>query len=185
RWATHGPATDANAHPHTDSDGAIAVVHNGVIENYAQLKQQLLEEGVVFRSSTDTEVIAHLIARCLKHDLVEAVQEALSLLRGTYGLAVISPRFTEIVGACLSSPLVVGLGKNEYFLASDAGALVGMADRVIYLEDRQLCVLVADEWRIVDGGRTCVKACVRQLDDVATDRDKGKFPHYMLKEMHD
>src|SRR5438445_9920940 len=84
RWATHGPATDANAHPHTDSDGAIAVVHNGVIENYAQLKQQLLEEGVVFRSSTDTEVIAHLIARCLKHDLVEAVQETLSLLRGTY-----------------------------------------------------------------------------------------------------
>src|SRR5437868_10892251 len=97
RWATHGPATDANAHPHLGGDGAVAVVHNGVIENYSILKRQLQERGFVFQSQTDTEVIAHLIASYLKEDLVEAVQKALPHLKGTYGLAVVSPRFPGVI----------------------------------------------------------------------------------------
>src|SRR5262249_37936849 len=117
RWATHGPATDGNAHPHVGGDGAVAVVHNGVIENYAALKRQLESEGVVFKSATDPEVIAQLIARQLDDcDLVEAVGRTLSLLKGTYGLAVVSPRYPgQIVGARLGSPLVVGVGEGENF----------------------------------------------------------------------
>src|SRR2546423_4002020 len=126
RWATHGGATDANAHPHVGGDGEVAVVHNGVIENYAALRQQLKGDGFVFRSETDTEVIAHLIASHLNGDLTEAVRKALARLKGTYGLAVVSPRFPgTIVGARLGSPLVLGLGKGENYLASDPSALVG------------------------------------------------------------
>src|SRR5205085_7980253 len=108
RWATHGGATDANAHPHTDAAGAIAVVHNGVIENFATLKQQLRASGVEFRSETDTEVLAHLIAHYYHGDLVSAVRQALSLVKGTYGIAVVSRHDPGlIVGAWLGSPLVV------------------------------------------------------------------------------
>src|SRR5207244_1440084 len=108
RWATHGPATDSNAHPHLGGDGAVAVVHNGVIENYTTLKRQLEAEGYRFRSDTDTEVIAHLIASYLNGDLVESVRRAVAHLKGTYGLAVVSPRFPGVVvGARLGSPLVV------------------------------------------------------------------------------
>src|SRR5262249_28131336 len=111
RWATHGPAPDLNAHPHIGGEGDIALLPNGVIENYAVLKRQLEQRGYHFRSQTDTEVVAHLIASYLKDDLVEAVQKALVHLKGTYGLAVISPRFPGlVVGARLGSPLVVGLG---------------------------------------------------------------------------
>src|SRR5206468_4251748 len=126
RWATHGPANDRNAHPHLSSDGAVAVVHNGVIENYAALKRQLQGEGVVFHSDTDTEVIAQLIARRLRGDLVDAVRQVLPLLKGTYGLAAISPHHPDvIVGARLGSPLVLGVGQGEQFLASDPSALLG------------------------------------------------------------
>jgi glucosamine--fructose-6-phosphate aminotransferase (isomerizing) len=119
RWATHGPATDANAHPHLSSDGRVAVVHNGVIENYLALKQQLQKEGVEFRSDTDTEVIAQLIAYHLDVDLMEAVRKTLPLLEGTYGLAVVSPVDPDlIIGARLGSPLVLGIRDEEHFLAS-------------------------------------------------------------------
>src|SRR5207253_733633 len=112
RWATHGPATDSNAHPHVGGNNLVAVVHNGVIENYAALKRQLQSEGVVFHSDTDTEVIAQLIASHLNGDLVEAVRKALAMLKGTYGLAVISARHPDlIVGARLGSPLVLGIGR--------------------------------------------------------------------------
>src|SRR5262245_6500757 len=149
RWATHGGATDANAHPHLGGDGDVAVVHNGVIENYDSLKRRLQERGYVFRSQTDTEVIAHLIASYLKDDLVEAVQLALPHLKGTYGLAVVSPRFPGlVVGARLGSPLVVGLGERESFLASDPSALVGYTQRVVYLHDKQMCVLQPDDWKV-------------------------------------
>src|SRR4051812_27585954 len=147
RWATHGPATDGNAHPHLGGDGLVAVVHNGVIENYSALKRQLQADGVAFESDTDTEVIAQLIAAELNGgrgpgDLIEAVRRALALLKGTYGLAVVSPRFPGLVlGARLGSPLVLGLGAGENLLASDPGALIGKADKVVYLQDHQLCVL--------------------------------------------
>src|SRR6516225_1300901 len=184
RWATHGGATDANAHPHLGGDGAVAVVHNGVIENYAILKRQLQAQGFAFRSDTDTEVIAHLIASYLKDDLVEAVRKAVIHLKGTYGLAVISPRFPgTIVGARLGSPLVIGLGEHEAMLASDSGALVGHAERVVYLEDHQVCALSPDRWQVIDRLRGELTAEVQRLDWDVGDADRGDFPHFMLKEI--
>lgn len=187
RWATHGPATDANAHPHLSADGRVAVVHNGVIENYAALKRQLQTEGVPFRSDTDTEVIAQLIARHLDEGgLLAAVRAVLPMLRGTYGLAVLSP--TEpgvIVGARLGSPLVLGIGKGEHFLASDPSALVGNTEKVVYLQDRQLCVLTKDSWQLSGLDSAPIEAHVHELDWEAGDADKGPFEHYMLKEIYE
>ncbi len=190
RWATHGPANDTNAHPHLGGDGAVAVVHNGVIENYATLKRQLAAEGVTFHTDTDTEVIAQLIAHNLSgdgpEDLVEAVSKAVALLKGTYGLAVLSPRCPGVVvGARLGSPLVVGLGEGEHFLASDPGALVGCAERVVYLQDNQLCVLTPEEWQLLDPDRTRVEAAVHAIEWDASEADKGLFEHYMLKEIYE
>ncbi len=192
RWATHGPATDGNAHPHLSSNGAVAVVHNGVIENYSALKRQLQGEGVPFRSDTDTEVIAQLIARNLPEqcndprDLIEAVAQTLAMLKGTYGLAVVSPRFPDLVlGARLGSPLVLGIGRDETFLASDPAALAGMADKVVYLQDNQMCVLTPGEWHILDQEQGQVEATVHALDCDVEDNDKGVFDHFMLKEIYE
>jgi glucosamine--fructose-6-phosphate aminotransferase (isomerizing) len=184
RWATHGNVSEANAHPHLGGDGAVAVVHNGVIENYDALKRQLQAQGVLFRSQTDTEVIAQLIASVLETDLVEAVLKVLPLLKGTYGLAVVSPRFPDlIVGARFGSPLVVGLGDHEMFLASDANALGGYTQRVIYLEDHQLCALTPEHCEILDADRGSMDAQVHALAWEPGDADKGEFEHYMLKEI--
>jgi len=187
RWATHGPATDSNAHPHVGGHGAVAVVHNGVIENYAPLKRQLEADGVVFHSATDTEVIAQLIARHLDGcDLVEAVSRTLTLLKGTYGLAVVSPRFPgQVVGARLGSPLVVGVGDGESFLASDPGALTGKTQRVVYLQDGQMCLLTQKEWHILDADRTRVEARVQAIDWAVEEAEKGSFDHFMLKEIYE
>jgi len=184
RWATHGGATDRNAHPHIAGDGAVAVVHNGVIENYSVLKKQLLADGCQFRSDTDTEVIAHLINRYLEDDLVEAVRKAVRHVKGTYGLAVLSPRFpNQIVGARLGSPLVLGLGENEAYLASDPSALVGYTERVIYLHDHQLCTVSPERWDIFNADQRKVSAEVHKLDWDPGDADKGAFEHFMLKEI--
>ena len=184
RWATHGNVSEANAHPHLGGDGDVAVVHNGVIENYDALKRQLQAQGVIFRSQTDTEVIAHLIASLLEDDLVEAIRETLTLLKGTYGLAVVSPRFPDlIVGARFGSPLVVGLGDHEMFLASDANALGGYTQRVIYLEDHQLCVLTPEHCEILDADKASMDAQVHAFAWEPGDTDKGEFEHYMLKEI--
>jgi glucosamine--fructose-6-phosphate aminotransferase (isomerizing) len=186
RWATHGPATDGNAHPHVSSDGQVAVVHNGVIENYAALKRQLQAEGITFQSDTDTEVIAQLIARNLDEDLLEAVSRTLPLLKGTYGLAVISPRCPDVVvGARLGSPLVMGIGEGEHFLASDPAALVGQTDKVVYLQDHQVCALTADSYHIEDQQRIRVEASVQQIDWDPGEADKALFEHYMLKEIYE
>ncbi|MFM7148352.1 MAG: glutamine--fructose-6-phosphate transaminase (isomerizing), partial [Gemmataceae bacterium] len=200
RWATHGPANDRNAHPHVSSDGLVAVVHNGVIENYATLKRQLMEEGVEFASDTDTEVIAQWIARTLRELLeksdgedsrsvavfTEAVSQTLAILKGTYGLAVISPLFPgTLVGARLGSPLVVGIGQDENYLASDPSALEGMTDKVVYVQDDQLCVLHADGWHLLDPDRTRIEARVHDLKLESADTDKGRFEHHMLKEIYE
>jgi glucosamine--fructose-6-phosphate aminotransferase (isomerizing) len=193
RWATHGPANDRNAHPHVSTDGQVAVVHNGVIENYASLKKQLQSEGVVFKSDTDTEIIAQLIALHLEGDgprslnaFIDAVSQTLAQLKGTYGLAVLSPLFPGVViGARLGSPLVVGIGQNENFLASDPSALVGSTDKVVYMHDDQLCVLTPEEWHLFDEDRTRVEARIHSIDWDTTDTDKGAFPHYMLKEIYE
>jgi glucosamine--fructose-6-phosphate aminotransferase (isomerizing) len=186
RWATHGGATDQNAHPHVGGNGVVAVVHNGVIENYSLLKRQLEAEGFVFKSETDTEVIAHLIAKYLDDDLVDAVRQAIVHLKGTYGLAVLSPRFPGLlVGARLGSPLVIGLGEKEVFLASDASALVGYTESVIYLDDHQVCVLRPDNWEVLSRDNVTTDACVHVLDWEPEDADLGGFDHYMLKEIYE
>jgi glucosamine--fructose-6-phosphate aminotransferase (isomerizing) len=186
RWATHGPASDANAHPHVAGcgDAAVVVVHNGVIENYAPLKRQLQEQGVDFASDTDTEVIAHLIARHLQDDLVEAVQEVLPMLKGSYALAVMTPRNPDLlVGARLGSPLVLGVGDGEFFLASDPAALAGVTDRVVYLQDRQTAVVSTVGWQILDAERGPVSVSVQTIDAGPAEAELGDYPHHMLKEI--
>jgi glucosamine--fructose-6-phosphate aminotransferase (isomerizing) len=186
RWATHGPAVERNAHPHIGGDGKVAVVHNGVIENYAVLKRQLLDEGIVFHSETDSEVIAHLIARNLEGDLVEAVRKTLPLLKGTYGLVAVSPANPDVVvGARLGSPLVIGMGHGETFVASDPAALVGHTKRVVYLQDHQLCVLTPEGCQILDRDSAPVEVRVHGIDWEADDADKGAFEHHMLKEIYE
>jgi glucosamine--fructose-6-phosphate aminotransferase (isomerizing) len=188
RWATHGPATDNNAHPHVagSGDSAVAVVHNGVIENYAAMKRQLESDGVRFHSDTDTEVIAHLIARRLDGDLIEAVRGVLPLLKGTYGLAVVSPRSPAVVVcARLGSPLVVGVGDGEHFVASDPSALLGHTDRVVYLRDGQMASISPDDFQLHDSGRGRVEANVESIGWEAAEADKAAFDHYMLKEIYE
>jgi glucosamine--fructose-6-phosphate aminotransferase (isomerizing) len=187
RWATHGNVTEANAHPHLGGiDGEVAVVHNGVIENYDQLKRELLLQGFTFHSQTDTEVIAHLIASYLDDDLVVAVRKAIAHLRGTYGLAVVSARFPNlIVGARHGSPLVIGVGDGENFLASDASALIHYTKHIIYLEDHQLCVLTPDSWQVLDANLNATAAHVHSLEQGAGDADLGAYEHYMLKEINE
>ncbi len=190
RWATHGPANDRNAHPHIggNGDGLVAVVHNGVIENYSALKHHLQEQGIVFQTATDTEVIAQLIAHHLNGDLMAAVRKVLPLLKGTYGLAVVSPREPEvIVGARLGSPLVLGIGKGENFLASDPSALAGNTNKVVYLQDHQVCLLSRDRWTIEDQNpeRTPATVAIQDIDWDPGDADKGEFEHFMLKEIYE
>src|SRR5262249_36955588 len=154
-------------------DGALAIVHNGVIDNYGPLKKYLQSEGYAFQSETDTEVISHLIAHYLDGDLVEAVRKALSRLKGTYGLAVISPRFPGlVVGARLGSPLVLGVGQGEAFLTSDASALAGYTQRIIYLDDEQLCVLTPDDWEVLNHDLVSAVPQFHALDWEPQDTDK-------------
>jgi glucosamine--fructose-6-phosphate aminotransferase (isomerizing) len=186
RWATHGAPSDRNAHPHLGGNGRVVIVHNGVIENHAALKSELQNHGVVFHSDTDTEVIAHLIARHLNGDLTAAVRRVLPLLKGTYGLAALSLDEPNIlVGARLGSPLVLGLSEGECFLASDASALAGYADKVVYLEDHQLCVLTPEYWRILNREHVAVEASIHELETTTGDIDPGEFEHFMLKEIHE
>jgi len=197
RWATHGAATEENAHPHLGGDGSVAVVHNGVIENFLPLKTRLESEGYVFRSSTDTEVIAHLIADCLSPEppvddmaaanfgpLVDAVQAALAQLHGTYGLAILFRDYPEVmIAARLGSPLVVGVGSNEHFVASDASPLAGYTDKIVYLADHELAVLTADSLRVIHRDQGHVRHRVRVLEMESGDVDLRGYDHYMLKEI--
>jgi glucosamine--fructose-6-phosphate aminotransferase (isomerizing) len=186
RWATHGPANDRNSHPHVARFGEfeVAIVHNGIIENHAALRRSLAAAGAVFQSATDSEVIAHLLARHMHGDLADAMRQVLPLLNGTYGIAAICAQQPDcIVGARLGSPLVIGIGAGEHFLASDANALAGRADRVVYLQDRQLCVLSRDEFRVLDFDQSPIDAAVETLDFGSTTDDKGDFEHFMLKEI--
>jgi len=203
RWATHGPATDVNAHPHLGGDGIVAVVHNGVIENFRPLKQRLESLGYVFQSQTDTEVVAHLVAEQLTQELsanpiatvqemaaanfeplVNAVRGALQKLTGTYGLGVVFRDFPNVlIAAKLGSPLVVGVGQGEHFLASDASPLVGSTDKIVYLNDHELAVVTADSLRVLHRDMGETQADVRTLDVRAGDVDKGDYEHFMLKEI--
>jgi glutamine---fructose-6-phosphate transaminase (isomerizing) len=198
RWATHGPATQENAHPHNGGSGQITLVHNGVIENYETLKVELQRKGYVFRSQTDTEVVSHLIADCLKvattngaelatpQNCIEAVQETIAQLRGTYGLLVMFRDVPDLlVAARCGSPLVVGVGKGEQFIASDTSPLVGFTEKIIYLADHQLAVIRPDNIQILhrDNGR--VRPDIQQLSSQSLDVQLEGFEHYMLKEIYE
>ena len=188
RWATHGPATERNAHPHLDEAADFAVVHNGVIENHLQLRQQLEDDGVVFRSDTDTEVLAHLVARLWSGNLAEAVTRATELVRGTYGLAVVCRHEPgTIVGARLGSPLVIGIGPGGHAIASDPGALANQAVKVVYLDDRQICQITPEGWTVWTRDAVTVDCRMHDLRQVvdAVDDDLNGFPHHMLKEIYE
>ncbi|HEX3601289.1 MAG TPA: glutamine--fructose-6-phosphate transaminase (isomerizing), partial [Lacipirellulaceae bacterium] len=202
RWATHGPATDTNAHPHLGGDNVVALVHNGVIENFRELKQQLAERGYYCKSATDSEVVAHLVAAELDArrpntksavpasvadqytPLVEAVQAALAQLRGTYGLAMVFRDWPDvIVAARLGSPLVIGVGDDEHFIASDGSPLVGHTDRIVYLADHELAIVTAHSIRVIHRDEGDIRHSVKHLDIDSTQVELGEFPHYMLKEI--
>ncbi len=205
RWATHGPPTHENAHPHVSGEPAVvALAHNGVIENFEALKASLEQAGMVFRSATDTEVIAHLVARALEtippldpapaasrqdewrkyQPLVHAVEAALATLQGTYGLVVLFRDYPEvIVAARVGSPLVVGVGDNEHFVASDASPLVGYTDKIVYLADKQIALITAKHLHVRQRDFGHVRPTVEHLQVDQGDTDRGSFPHFMLKEI--
>ena len=158
RWATHGPPNQVNAHPHVSEDGTIAVVHNGIIENATVLRKMLEGRGYTFRSDTDTEVLAHLIEELFEGNLEDAVIEALHQIEGTYGIAVVSSVDShKIVAARKGSPLLVGLGDGEYFIASDVSAILAHTRKVIYLDDGEMAVVDRNGYRIVDLDATEIK----------------------------
>jgi len=184
RWATHGAPTECNAHPHTDEQRTIAVVHNGIIENATALRQTLEEAGHVFSSETDTEVLAHLIEELFVDTLENAVMQALTRVEGTYGIAVVSSKDREkIVAARKGSPLLVGLGDGEYYVASDVSAILAHTRDVVYLDDGDLAVLTRDGYRIIDSAATTVEKTVSRIDWDLGQIERGGFPHFMLKEI--
>lgn len=187
RWATHGAPNQLNAHPHLDCRGEIAIVHNGIIENYKELKAALIKERHCFRSQTDTEVIAHLIEKFYKNtSLEEAVRRALKMLTGSFAIAVISRREPDkLVGARSGSPLIMGLGDKEYFLASDIPAVLDSTKDVILLDDNEIAVLSRDKFRIMDmHGSTISKKTTRINWDIAQAQKQG-YKHFMLKEINE
>ena len=184
RWATHGEPSEANAHPHTNSSNSIAVVHNGIIENYHSLKMLLEKEGYIFRSETDSEILVHLIEKFYRNcSLGSAVLEALRLVEGTFGLAVVHKNKNEIIAARRGSPLVIGLGDNEAFLASDATALVKYTKRVIYLNDNEIAIINDREIHIKNFDGENVSLNVENLKLKVEQIEKGSHKHFMLKEI--
>lgn len=184
RWATHGEPSDLNAHPHTDASGRLAVVHNGIVENATELRAGLERQGVEFRSQTDTEVLAHLIARRGETSLAEAVRGALGQVKGAYAIAVIDAARPDcIVAARNGGPVVIGVGEGEMFVASDAAALMGHARSVAHLDDGELAEVRADGFTVFTlEGAERAKA-TQALDGRIEGFDKGDFSHFMMKEI--
>ncbi len=190
RWATHGKPSEKNAHPHTDCSGEIAIVHNGIIENYQELRTLLEKKKHVFKSETDTEVIAHLLEEEMKtNSFEEGFMKMLRQLRGAYGIVALSSAHPELLlAARLSSPLVLGIGKTGTFVASDVSALIGHASRVVYLDDLEVAVITGEGYRIRSVKRSAKS--VEKKEEIAITMDvetanRGGFAHFMLKEIHE
>jgi glucosamine--fructose-6-phosphate aminotransferase (isomerizing) len=200
RWATHGPPSDENSHPHLDRSGKIAVVHNGVIENYDRLKQRLLAAGHKFLSDTDTEVLAHLVGEhyerlkanptaaetngSTQHPLAQAIAKAISEVIGAYGMAVVCSDFPGvIIGARRGSPLIVGIGDGENFLASDVTAVAAHTRKVVYLQDHDIVTITPDAFTVTNSGAANANVQISQIDFDSSAAEQGKFAHYMLKEI--
>jgi len=186
RWATHGGVTQENAHPQISPNKKIAVIHNGIIENFKKIKEDLEKQGNKFRSQTDTEVIAHLIEKNYKGNIEDAVFKSLKKIEGSYAIVVICEDEPEkLVGARRESPLVVGVGDNENFIASDIPALLKFTNRVIYLDDGEICVVKKDSIKIFNEKKKEVKKETDLIKWDFKDAEKSGFPHFMLKEIYD
>ena len=192
RWATHGDVTEANAHPHSSSDGKIALVHNGVIENYVGMKKFLIEKGYTFTSQTDSEALCNLIAYHYakepevagKNRFLESVRKSLSHVEGTYGIAVICTDFPgELIGARKGSPLILGLGKGENLLASDVNAITHCTQNVVYLNDNEVVHLCDDDFSITTVSSKSVEAVIHQVDWDTSEAELGDYDHFMQKEI--
>jgi glucosamine--fructose-6-phosphate aminotransferase (isomerizing) len=184
RWATHGPPNEKNAHPHLSDDNSVAVVHNGIIENASVLRGALQDLGYVFRSDTDTEVIAHLVQELFDGSLEEAVIHALRKIEGTYGIAVIcSDDPGKIVAARKGSPLLIGVGDGENFLASDASAILAHTRQVVYLDDGDVAVIEPGGYRVIDLDATPLPRTVDRIDWDLAEIERGGYAHFMLKEI--
>jgi len=186
RWATHGEPNQKNAHPQFDCKGKIAVVHNGIIENYSYLKEKLREEGHRFASETDTEVIAHLIEKYMSNNLESAVREALKQLEGAYGVAIISQDDpSKLIAARYGSPLVIGIGEKEFFVASDVSALLPYTNQIVFLEDNEMVTVTQKLYHITTIDNVPVS---KKIEEVSWNIDlieKGGYSHFMLKEIHE
>ncbi len=186
RWATHGPASEANAHPHTSEDGRISVVHNGIIDNADTLRAQLADAGVTLTSETDTEVLAHLIARSTAENLEDAVVEAVSRITGTYAIAVTDSAHPDrLVIARNGSPLIIGVGEREMFVASDLAALVRHTSQVAHLDDGEFATVFATGYRTFTVDESDTTKPATEIDIDAEDLDLGGYPHYMAKEIQE
>ncbi len=184
RWATHGAPTTSNAHPHLDDTGRIALVHNGIIENYAALKTWLQSQGKHFSSQTDSEVLVNLISFLYHGNLVDAVQKALKEVEGTYGIAVISSHHPDtIVAARKGSPLLVGVGENEHIVASDAAAIVEHTTQAVYLEDGEMVVITPDAFRTLTLDNITVDKELENIEFSLQQIELGGYDHFMLKEI--
>ena len=188
RWATHGEPCSANAHPHYSSSEKLALIHNGIIENYAVLKEKLQAKGYIFKSSTDTEVLVQLIEYMKvtnQVSLLTAVQLALGEVIGAYASAILDKELPdEFIAARKSSPLVVGIGENEFFLASDATPIVEYTDKVVYLEDGEIAVLnLGKELKVVNLNNVEMIPEIKKVELNLGQLDKGGYPHFMLKEI--
>jgi glucosamine--fructose-6-phosphate aminotransferase (isomerizing) len=186
RWSTHGRPTDENAHPHTDADGRVAVVHNGIVENYQTLRDELEADGVEFTSETDTEVVPHLLARALETDApAAAFRETVTRLEGSYAVAAVVAGDERIFAARNDSPLVLGVGDGTQYLASDVPALLEFTRDVVYLDDGDVAVLDPDGWRVTDAAGRPLDRDVSRVTWDAEQTGKSGYDHFMLKEIHE
>lgn len=187
RWSTHGPPSDGNAHPHTDCTGRIAVVHNGIIENYRSLRAELEDDGHEFESDTDTEVIPHLIENTLEQgaDIETAFRRAISRLEGSYAVAAVSAGHETVHAVRHQSPLIVGIDDDSYYLASDVPALLEYTDNVIYVEDDQFATIRPTGVEVTDARGAIVETSIETVDWDPEDAEKSGYDHYMLKEIYE
>jgi len=184
RWSTHGEPNEVNAHPQINAPHKIAIVHNGIIENYQSLKSKLLSEGFLFRSQTDSEVIVHLIARYLQDNLLEAVERAMLDLEGTYAFAVIAEKEPDkVIVAKKGSPLIIGIGKNENFISSDLNAVIPHTKDVIYMDDMDIAIVESQAVLFKKLGGAYIEKEIHHITWDATSADKNGYDHYMLKEI--
>lgn len=184
RWATHGEPNEQNAHPQCDCKGELFVVHNGIIENYRQLKNQLIKEGHVFQSETDTEILPHLIEKFYQGDFVQAVQAALNQIVGAFGIAVISSKHSNMmIAARVGSPLVVGIGENEHIIASDVTAVLPLTRQVVYLDDGDMAIIKGGQLTITDFENHSKETKCQHIEWSLESAEKQGFDHFMMKEM--